>query len=161
MRNCELACKGCARCFTRPPDNLGTRPYHQPARSSPNRPRIFTCSDHYSIIGVGPLADELRANADVCARHGRICRPTLAAMTRPSAGLGRASRTLSAAAARERYAYGSIFEPRACRNCRIQAGWPGQAAAVTSLPSAWAFENVSSASTYLPPARSISGRTAG
>ncbi len=45
MRNCELACKSFARCFTRPPDNLGTPPFRQLARSKPFRPRTIPRPD--------------------------------------------------------------------------------------------------------------------
>ena len=40
MRNCELAYRISVRCFTRPPDNLGTQPPLQLVRSNPVRPQI-------------------------------------------------------------------------------------------------------------------------
>ena len=56
---------------------------------------------------------------------------------------------------------GSTRLPKTRRNSRIHSGCPGQAAAVTRLPSAYALEKVSFTSPHLPPARSTSGFTAG
>ena len=41
-RSCNRHVRFIARCFTRPPDNLGTRPSLQLARSNPIRPRTST-----------------------------------------------------------------------------------------------------------------------
>ena len=57
--------------------------------------------------------------------------------------------------------YASILVPSTSRNFRIHSGWPGQAAAVTRLPSTTALENVSLTSHHVAPARTRSGLTAG
>ena len=55
----------------------------------------------------------------------------------------------------------SISVPSTSRKLRIQAGWAGQAGAVTRLPSTCALSKVAFASTYWPPAATTSNLTAG
>jgi hypothetical protein len=57
--------------------------------------------------------------------------------------------------------YGSIFVPNTSKNFRIHSGCPGQAAAVTRLPSTTALENVSLTSRHTAPDRTKSGLMAG
>jgi hypothetical protein len=57
--------------------------------------------------------------------------------------------------------YDSILVPSTSRNFRIHSGCPGQAAAVTRLPSTTALENVSFTSHHTAPERTRSGLTAG
>ncbi len=51
--------------------------------------------------------------------------------------------------------------PRPSRKARIQAGWAGQAGAVTRFPSTCTLSNDSLAATGVPPDRLTSGPTAG
>ncbi len=60
-----------------------------------------------------------------------------------------------------RLSYGSIFVPRTSRKLRIHSGCPGQAAAVTRLPSTTALENVSLTSRHTAPEPTKSGLMAG
>ena len=57
--------------------------------------------------------------------------------------------------------YTSILVPSTSRNFRIHSGCPGQAAAVTRLPSTTALENVSLTSRQTAPDLTRSGLTAG
>ena len=63
--------------------------------------------------------------------------------------------------ARGAHDYSSIFVPSTSKNLRIHSGWPGQAAAVTRLPSTAALEYVSLTSRHTAPLRTRSGLMAG